>query len=68
MVSGYVQNGMLDEAKRVFDGMPGKNSVLWNAIIAGYMQLCLSVIPTHGQLSLLDMPKTAMVERLCIHL
>ena len=38
MVSGYVQNSMLDEARRVFDGMPEKNSVSWNAIIAGYVQ------------------------------
>ncbi|KAL6324349.1 hypothetical protein AAG906_012953 [Vitis piasezkii] len=33
MVSGYVQNSMLDEARRVFDGMPEKNSVSWNAYV-----------------------------------
>ncbi|GJT61689.1 NB-ARC domains-containing protein [Tanacetum coccineum] len=31
-------NGNSDEARRVFDEMPVKNSVSWNAMIAGYLQ------------------------------
>lgn len=38
MVSAYAQNGMLEEARNVFDEMPERNTVSWNAMIAGYVQ------------------------------
>nr|AYM01020.1 pentatricopeptide repeat protein [Salvia miltiorrhiza] len=38
MISGYLQNGLMDEAKRVFDKMPVKNIVSWNVILSGYLQ------------------------------
>ena len=30
---------MLDEARRVFDEMPERDLVLWNAMISGYAQM-----------------------------
>lgn len=38
MVSGYAQNGMLDDARKVFDVMPERNQVSWNALIAMYFK------------------------------
>ncbi|KAG8476212.1 hypothetical protein CXB51_033183 [Gossypium anomalum] len=38
MVSGFVQNGLVDEASETFEQMPQKNIVSWNAMIAGYVQ------------------------------
>ncbi|GLJ14093.1 hypothetical protein SUGI_0225880 [Cryptomeria japonica] len=37
-LSGYAQNGILDEALRLFNEMPQPNVVSWTAIIAGYAQ------------------------------
>ncbi|XP_057865818.1 pentatricopeptide repeat-containing protein At2g13600 isoform X2 [Cryptomeria japonica] len=38
MCQGYAQNGVLDEASRVFRQMPQKDVVSWTAMIAGYAQ------------------------------
>lgn len=38
MITGYLQNGMMEEAWQVFDKMPERNLVSWNAMIAGYAQ------------------------------
>lgn len=37
IVSGYVQNEILDEARCVFDEMPEKNVVSWKVMAAGYV-------------------------------
>ncbi|GJN16438.1 hypothetical protein PR202_gb03426 [Eleusine coracana subsp. coracana] len=34
----YVKCGRLSDARRLFDGMPERNTVSWNAIIAGYVE------------------------------
>ncbi|KAF8390015.1 hypothetical protein HHK36_024536 [Tetracentron sinense] len=39
MVFGYVRNGMLNEARKNYDEMLEKNSVLWNAMMAGHTDL-----------------------------
>ncbi|GER45163.1 pentatricopeptide repeat-containing protein [Striga asiatica] len=36
MISGYIKNGMVSEARRVFDSMPVKNVVSWTAMLSGY--------------------------------
>lgn len=38
MVSGYLNAGQLDEAKKLFDHSPIKDVVLWTAMINGYVQ------------------------------
>ncbi|EFJ06468.1 hypothetical protein SELMODRAFT_135370 [Selaginella moellendorffii] len=38
LVSMYSRCGSLEDARRVFDRMPGKNVVTWNVMIAGYAQ------------------------------
>ncbi|XP_059076662.1 pentatricopeptide repeat-containing protein At1g56690, mitochondrial [Cryptomeria japonica] len=38
MITGYAQNGILDEAVRVFKEMPQPTVVSWTAIVAGYAQ------------------------------
>ncbi|KAE8779952.1 pentatricopeptide repeat-containing protein [Hordeum vulgare] len=38
MVDVYGKLGMLDEARRVFDGMERRDLVTWNSIISGYEQ------------------------------
>ncbi|XP_057852254.1 pentatricopeptide repeat-containing protein At2g33760-like [Cryptomeria japonica] len=38
MIVEYVQNSVLDEASRVFDGIPHINVVSWNAMISRYAQ------------------------------
>ncbi|GAA0153530.1 hypothetical protein LIER_11746 [Lithospermum erythrorhizon] len=38
MVSGYVKNGKLKEAGKLFYVMPVKNLVSWNTMLSGYIQ------------------------------
>ncbi|KFK43240.1 hypothetical protein AALP_AA1G098000 [Arabis alpina] len=38
LVSGYMKNGEIEEAKKVFDEMPEKNVVSWTAMVKGYVQ------------------------------
>lgn len=38
MISGLSKLGSVDEARELFDRMPERNSVSWNAMIAGYVQ------------------------------
>nr|AYM01021.1 pentatricopeptide repeat protein [Salvia miltiorrhiza] len=38
ILSGYVENELLDEAKRVFHEMPVKNVVSWTTILSGYVK------------------------------
>ncbi|XP_057416070.1 pentatricopeptide repeat-containing protein At3g12770-like [Lotus japonicus] len=38
MINFLVKSGNLDEARRVFDGMPDRDVVCWNSIIGGYVQ------------------------------
>ncbi|CAI0553411.1 unnamed protein product [Linum tenue] len=37
MITGYVKNDDLDEARELFDGMAEKLVVAWNAMISGYV-------------------------------
>ncbi|XP_077222496.1 pentatricopeptide repeat (PPR) superfamily protein [Tasmannia lanceolata] len=36
LIDMYAKCGSLGEARRIFDGMPEKNVVSWNAMVAGY--------------------------------
>ncbi|GAA0147435.1 hypothetical protein LIER_36517 [Lithospermum erythrorhizon] len=38
LITGLVRNGMLNEARAVFDKMPVKNVVSWTALIRGYIE------------------------------
>ncbi|XP_058112386.1 pentatricopeptide repeat-containing protein At3g12770-like [Magnolia sinica] len=38
MISFLVRFGEIDEAQRVFDGMPNRDVVCWNSMIGGYVQ------------------------------
>ncbi|KAG8658515.1 pentatricopeptide repeat-containing protein At4g02750 [Manihot esculenta] len=47
-ISNYMKNGRINEAQDLFDEMPQRNTVTWNAMIRGYFQNGLS----HKALSL----------------
>lgn len=38
MLSGYVSCGLLDRARCLFDEMPVRGIITWNAMINGYMK------------------------------
>ena len=40
MIDGFSKSGKIDKARKVFDMMPSRNLVYWNAIINGYMKSC----------------------------
>ncbi|GFY97706.1 pentatricopeptide repeat (PPR) superfamily protein [Actinidia rufa] len=40
LIDGFSKSGKVDEARKVFDMMPSRNLVSWNAMINGYMKLC----------------------------
>ncbi|KAM7263562.1 hypothetical protein ACFE04_001245 [Oxalis oulophora] len=38
LITMYARQGCIEEARRVFDGMPKRDLITWNAIISGYSQ------------------------------
>jgi len=38
MITGYAQNRLLDMALKLFNEMPQRNLVSWNAVIVGFAQ------------------------------
>ncbi|KAF3564208.1 hypothetical protein DY000_02013053 [Brassica cretica] len=38
LVSGYIKNGMINEAREAFEMMPERNVVSWTAMVKGYVQ------------------------------
>ncbi|KAJ0858132.1 putative tetratricopeptide-like helical domain superfamily [Helianthus annuus] len=38
MLTAYVENGQINNARKLFDEMPERNVVSWNAMITGYMR------------------------------
>lgn len=42
VVDMYARCGLLEKAQEVFSTLPGRNSITWNALIAGYAQHVLS--------------------------
>jgi pentatricopeptide repeat protein len=38
MISGFAHNGKMGEACKLFLVMPNQNSVLWSAMISGYVE------------------------------
>lgn len=38
LITGYLSQGHVDDARRLFDEIPSKDVVSWNAMIAGYVQ------------------------------
>ncbi|KAK9725423.1 hypothetical protein RND81_05G142300 [Saponaria officinalis] len=38
LISGFIRNGMMDEARNLFDKMPGRDVFSWSAMISGYSQ------------------------------
>ncbi|KAL6900998.1 hypothetical protein ACP4OV_005674 [Aristida adscensionis] len=54
----YAKCGRLTDARRVFDGMPERNTVSWNALIAGYAE---TGKPTHAMELFLEMEREGLV-------
>ncbi|KAL5731019.1 hypothetical protein ACHQM5_003784 [Ranunculus cassubicifolius] len=42
MISGYIHNGLLNDAIRCFKQMPERNVISWTAMISGYVQCGLA--------------------------
>ena len=40
MLCGFARNGEIVKARTLFDQMPSRNVVSWNAMIAAYVQDC----------------------------
>ncbi|KAJ7973422.1 Pentatricopeptide repeat-containing protein [Quillaja saponaria] len=40
MINFLVKFGNLDEARKIFDGLPERDVVCWNSMIGGYVQAC----------------------------
>ncbi|XP_062108461.1 pentatricopeptide repeat-containing protein At5g19020, mitochondrial-like [Humulus lupulus] len=38
LIAGYIKNGMIDQARGLFDEMPEKDVFSWSAMISGYTQ------------------------------
>uniref|UniRef100_A0A1D1YC47 Pentatricopeptide repeat-containing protein At5g48910 n=1 Tax=Anthurium amnicola TaxID=1678845 RepID=A0A1D1YC47_9ARAE len=38
MIDGYMRLGVVEDARRTFDGMPQRSVISWNAMVAGYAQ------------------------------
>ncbi|CDP17571.1 unnamed protein product [Coffea canephora] len=38
LIKLYAENGCIDEARRLFDKMPEKDSVMWNVMLNAYAQ------------------------------
>lgn len=38
LISGYCGNGLVDEARKLFEGMPERNDVSYSAMISGFVQ------------------------------
>ena len=38
MLAVYAQGGFVDQARKLFDGRPNKNSISWNGILCAYVQ------------------------------
>ncbi|GKB46617.1 pentatricopeptide repeat-containing protein [Tanacetum coccineum] len=38
LISGYVEWGRVDDARKVFDEMPVRNEVSWTALVSGYLK------------------------------
>lgn len=38
LIAGYIKNGMIDQARQLFDEMPERDVFSWSAMISGYTQ------------------------------
>lgn len=67
LVDMYAKCGMVEEAQRVFDRMPTKNSVSWCALLGGYCRICKFevVIELFRMMEKLDLYSFGTVLRAC---